>query len=180
MTVSDQQLARPIELILSDVDGVLTDGHIIVDNHGVETKQFHVRDGLGIKLWQQAGFRFGLITARNSQIVKMRAAELGIEIVRQGQADKRKALHEVMAQYGYRAEQVCYIGDDLPDLPVLYEVGLPVTVADAVAEVRQTARWITQASGGTGAIRELIERLLKAKSRWDDFVPIPLPSDRMN
>lgn len=175
MTVSDQQLARPIEIILSDVDGVLTDGRIVVDNHGVETKQFHVRDGLGIKLWQQAGFKFGLITARNSQIVKMRAAELGIEIVRQGQADKRKAMQEVLQHYGYRPEQLCYVGDDLPDLPVLYEAGLPVTVADAAVEVRQTARWITQAAGGAGAIRELIERLLKAKSRWDDFVPIPLP-----
>ena len=176
MTVSDQQLARPIEVILSDVDGVLTDGRIIVDNHGVETKQFHVRDGLGIKLWQQAGYRFGLITARNSQIVKMRAAELGIEIVRQGQTDKRKAMLDVLQQYGYKLEQVCYIGDDLPDLPVLYEVGLPVTVADAAMEVRQTARWITQAAGGAGAVRELIERLLRAKSRWDDFVPTPVPN----
>jgi 3-deoxy-D-manno-octulosonate 8-phosphate phosphatase KdsC-like HAD superfamily phosphatase len=146
VTVSDQQLARPIEIILSDVDGVLTDGRIVVDNHGVETKQFHVRDGLGIKLWQQAG-----------------------------QSDKRKAMLDILQQYGYRPEQVCYIGDDLPDLPVLYEVGLPVTVADAAMEVRQTARWITQASGGNGAVRELIERLLRAKSRWDDFVPTPLP-----
>jgi 3-deoxy-D-manno-octulosonate 8-phosphate phosphatase (KDO 8-P phosphatase) len=150
---------------------VLTDGSIVWDNQGVETKMFFVRDGLGIKLWQRCGFIFGLITARNSQIVKTRAAELGIEVVRQGYADKLPAARDVMQQLGLATEEVCYIGDDLPDLPVMYEVGLAVAVADASAEVREAAKWVMTAHGGRGAVRELIERLLKAKGRWEDCLP---------
>lgn len=158
-------------MILSDVDGVMTDGSIIIDNSGVETKSFHVRDGLGIKLWQQTGFMFGILTSRNSRIVKLRAAELGISIVRQGFEEKLAAAREIFATTNIQPAEVCYVGDDLPDLPVMLDVGLSVAVSDAVAEVRSTAKWVLDTPGGHGAIRELIERLLKAKGRWEDCVP---------
>jgi 3-deoxy-D-manno-octulosonate 8-phosphate phosphatase (KDO 8-P phosphatase) len=167
----DTEIAKPIRLILSDVDGVLTDGQITIDNAGVESKSFYVRDGQAIKIWCKAGFQFGLLTARNSQIVKLRAAELGITMVRQGFEEKLPAAREMIQQAGFEMNEVCYIGDDLPDLTVMYEVGLSATVADAATEVKQAARWTMNAQGGRGAVRELIERLLKAKGRWEDFVP---------
>lgn len=161
---------RRVELILSDVDGVLTDGGIWYDNQGIELKGFHIRDGLGIKLWQRAGFRFGILTARTSHIVKLRAGELGIDIVRQGFEDKLPAAEEITRECGLTLEQICYIGDDLTDLPVIRAVGLGVAVADAAAEVRAAAAYTTQLPGGRGAVRELVETILKAKSRWDDAV----------
>ncbi len=169
---TDEELAAGIELILSDVDGVLTNGQIIYDNSGVEIKAFHVRDGLGIKLWQRAGLHFGILTARNSQIVRIRAAELGVEIVRQGFEQKWPAAAEVIAGLGLTPEQTCYIGDDLPDLPVLRRIGLPVAVADACHDVRNGAIWTTRAAGGCGAVREVIERLLRAKDRWEEVAAI--------
>jgi 3-deoxy-D-manno-octulosonate 8-phosphate phosphatase (KDO 8-P phosphatase) len=162
--------AKPIELLLSDVDGVLTDGRLAFDNQGIETKQFHIRDGMGIKLWQKAGHRFGVITSRTSQIVKVRAAELGVEIVRQGFEEKLPVVKELVEQLGLTARQVAYIGDDLPDLPVLTFVGLGITVADAAREVRSAARHVTQAAGGFGAVREVVEMILQAQGRWDDLV----------
>ncbi len=122
MPARDAEIARPIRMILSDIDGVMTDGSIVLDNSGIETKSFHVRDGLGIKLWQDAGFQFGILTGRNSRIVKLRAAELGINIVRQGFEDKLGAAREIFASLPIDPSEVCYIGDDLPDLPVLREV----------------------------------------------------------
>lgn len=159
-----------IELVVSDVDGVLTNGRIIFDNEGIETKEFHIRDGMGIRLWQRAGYRFGLLTARASHIVRMRAVELDIDLVRQGFEDKLPVLQQILDQQQLQAEQVCYVGDDLTDLPVLRRVGLGVAVADAVPEVRACAHLVTQLPGGHGAVRELIETLLKAKNRWDDLI----------
>lgn len=167
---SDEALAAPIRVILSDVDGVLTDGRIIYDNSGVETKCFHVRDGLGIKLWQRAGYEFGIITTRTSEVVRARAAELGVRIVRQGVAEKWTAAGEILKTLGAAPEEVCYIGDDLPDLDVMRRVALAVAVADASEDVRRAARWTTRLPGGQGAVRELVERLLKAKAQWEDFV----------
>ena len=164
------QRCGPVELVLADVDGVLTDGGVIFDNQGIETKQFHIRDGLGIKLWQRAGYRFGLVTGRGSHIVKIRAAELSIDIVRQTAEDKLTATLEILAELGMEMRQVCYIGDDLPDLPVVRAVGLGVAVADAVAEVRQAAHYVTTTAGGSGAVRETIELILKSQRRWDDLV----------
>ncbi len=168
---SDEEVAKPIRLILSDVDGVLTDGMITIDNAGVESKSFYVRDGHGIKLWRKAGFEFGLLTARNSQVVKLRAQELGIQWVRQGFADKLPAAREMMQAIGVEPKEVCYIGDDLPDMAVMANVGLAVTVADAAHEVKQLARWVMKSPGGRGAVRELIERIMRAKGRWEDLVP---------
>jgi 3-deoxy-D-manno-octulosonate 8-phosphate phosphatase (KDO 8-P phosphatase) len=163
-------LCRRVELILSDVDGVLTDGGIWYDNQGVELKAFHIRDGLGIKLWQRAGFSFGLLTARTSHIVKVRAQELGINLVRQGFENKLPAAQDILRELRLDPEQACYIGDDLTDLPVIRHVGLGVAVADAVAEVRSAAAYITKSPGGRGAVRELIELVLKAKGRWEDVI----------
>lgn len=173
----DIKLAQPIKLILSDVDGVLTDGSIILDNAGIESKAFHVRDGLAIKLWQASGGSFGLLSSRNSQIVKLRAAELGVKLVRQGYSDKLPIAREIFSELGLSPEEVCYIGDDLPDVPVLNEVGLAVAVADAAEEVIQSARWVTDKPGGRGAVRELIERIMKAKGSWEDVLPFR-PMDR--
>ncbi len=165
-----EERCKRIELILSDVDGVLTDGGILFNNQGIEIKQFHIRDGLGIKLWQKAGFKFGVLSARTSHIVKVRAAELGVELVRQGFENKLPVAKKVLAEFGLKPEQVCHIGDDLTDLSLLQYVGLSVAVADAAAEVRAAAHYVTTAPGGRGAVREVVEVLLKAKNRWEDLV----------
>lgn len=162
--------AKAVELILSDVDGVLTDGGVLFDNQGIEIKKFHTHDGLGIRLWKRAGFRFGVCSARSSHIVKVRAAELGIEIVRQGFEDKLSVAKEVLTGLGLAPEQVCFIGDDLTDLPVIRYVGLGVAVADAVKEVRTAADYVTRLPGGRGAVREVIELALRAKERWEDLI----------
>jgi len=161
---------RPIELLLSDVDGVMTDGRIIYDNQGIESKRFHVRDGVAVKLWQKSGNRFGIITQRRSHAVKIRASELNVSLVRQGTADKIVTLHEIVEKLGLELHQVGYIGDDLPDLPVVRAVGLGVAVADAAAEVRQAADFVTSLPGGQGAVRETVETILKSQKRWEDLV----------
>lgn len=161
---------QAIELIVADVDGVLTDGSIVFNNEGIETKRFHIRDGLGIKLWQWGGGKFALVTGRNSHIVNVRAAELGIDVVRQGIDHKLPAVREVAAQFGLALERVCYIGDDLPDLAAVRAAGLGVAVADACAEVRDAAGYVTQLAGGHGAVRETVELILKSQQRWDDVI----------
>ena len=165
-----ETLCRPIELILSDVDGVLTDGGVVYDNQGIETKKFHIRDGLGIKLWIRAGFRFGIITARTSHIVKVRANELGIDLVRQGFEEKLTIAQEIIREYELTPAQVCFIGDDLTDIPVINFVGLGVAVADAAEEVCSAAFHTTKLAGGQGAVREIVETILKAKNRWADVI----------
>ncbi len=156
-----------ISLILSDVDGVLTDGGIIYDDSGRELKRFHVRDGLGIKLWRMANGQFGLLTARMSPLVERRAKELGVDVLVQGQERKLHQAREIWKGLGLDSEQVCYIGDDLTDIPVLSSVGWAVTVSDAPAEVKAVANSVTSAAGGCGAVRELVESLLRAQGRWD-------------
>jgi len=169
-TMNLAERCQQIELVLADVDGVLTDGCLAMDNQGIETKRFHIRDGFGIKLWQKAGYRFGIVTHRSSQLVKMRAAELGVAIVRQGTPDKLATFREILGEVGLSSDQACYIGDDLPDLPVIRAAGLGVAVADACEEVRQMADYVTQTAGGRGAVRETIEMILKAQRRWDDMI----------
>lgn len=166
------RLCQRIELILADVDGVLTDGTLILSNEGIETKQFHIRDGLGIKLWQRAGGKFGLITGRSSHSVNLRAAELGIGLVRQGAENKLAAAREVLASLGLGQDQLCFIGDDLPDLAVVRWAGLGAAVADACEEVREAADYVTSLPGGRGAVREVIEQVLKSQGRWDDVVQL--------
>ncbi|TWU43003.1 3-deoxy-D-manno-octulosonate 8-phosphate phosphatase KdsC [Novipirellula aureliae] len=163
---SDTAVAEEITCILSDVDGVLTDGRIIYSGEGIETKQFHARDGLGIKVWMRCGFAFGLVTARSSVVVERRASELGIAHVSQGAEDKLPAVKEMIAAIGCKPHQVCYLGDDLPDLPVMRYVGLAVAPCDASTDARETAQWVLRSAGGAGAVRETVERLLRATNKW--------------
>jgi YrbI family 3-deoxy-D-manno-octulosonate 8-phosphate phosphatase len=164
------QRCSAIRLLLMDVDGVLTDGGVILDNQGVESKCFNIRDGLGIRLWQDAGGKAGIITGRSSQVVKLRAAELDLEVVRQGVGDKLAEVKAVAATLKLRPEEIAYIGDDLPDLPAVRFAGLGVTVADAPEELRAAAHYVTSVPGGRGAVREVIEVLLKNTGRWESVI----------
>ncbi len=159
--------AARIGLLLLDVDGVLTNGQIIYDGAGNELKMFDVRDGHGLKLLQRAGIRVGIITGRSSEVVARRAAELGIEIVYQGAADKLVPYREIVEQTGVPEAEIAYVGDDLVDLPVLRRVGFAATVADADAEVRRRVDYVAGLPGGRGAVREICELLLKAGGHWD-------------
>jgi len=161
---------RRIQMILSDVDGVMTDGRLIYNNDGIETKRFHVRDGQGISLWRKAGYPFGLITLRDSHIVQKRARELNLEIVHQGAKDKAASMREILQEQKVEPDQVCYIGDDLPDVGAVRLAGLGVAVADACPELRNAANYVTQLPGGSGAVREIVELILKAQDRWDELI----------
>lgn len=171
--MKDQALAarcRNLRLVLSDVDGVLTDGTVLLLPGGGEAKAFHVRDGLGIVLARRAGLRVGLLSGRSSDTVARRAAELGIEIVRQGVDDKPAALREIVAAEGIAASQVAYMGDDVNDLGVMAEVGLSAAPADAPLEVRAQAFMVTDARGGGGCLREFLEAILRSREQWDGLV----------
>jgi 3-deoxy-D-manno-octulosonate 8-phosphate phosphatase (KDO 8-P phosphatase) len=162
--------AAKIELLLLDVDGVLTDGGIVYGEDSIEIKRFHVRDGSALKFWHLAGKRSAIVSGRKSRAVQVRAAELGIAPVFQGRPEKLPAFEAVLAETGLRAEQVCAVGDDLPDLPVLLRTGLAVAVADACVEVRAAADYVTAVPGGHGAVRDAVEWLLKLQGRWDGIV----------
>jgi 3-deoxy-D-manno-octulosonate 8-phosphate phosphatase (KDO 8-P phosphatase) len=159
-----------IELLLLDVDGVLTAGGIHYTDDGVEVKAFHVRDGSGLKLWHLAAKKSAVLSGRTSRAVEVRAAELGVGQVVQGAADKLPAFRQILATAGVRPEQVCAIGDDLPDLPLLRRAGLAVAVADACAEARMAAHYVTTKPGGHGAVREVIELLLRCQGRWQPLL----------
>jgi 3-deoxy-D-manno-octulosonate 8-phosphate phosphatase (KDO 8-P phosphatase) len=162
--------AARIDLLLLDVDGVLTDGSVVYSDAGEELKRFHVRDGSGLKLWRAAGKRAAIISGRSSAAVGRRAAELGIAPVLQGRDDKLRAFEEVLAGAGLTADQVCAVGDDLADLPILARAELAVAVADACPEVRAAAHRTTITPGGRGAVREAVEWLLKLQGRWDGLI----------
>ena len=162
--------AANIRLLLLDCDGVLTDGGVTWTEDGVEQKTFNIRDGLGIKLWQCAGGKVGIITGRSSRVVQWRALELGIDFVRQGVGDKVAVAEELLNGNGFDWADVAFIGDDLPDLPVINRVGFGVAVADAVAEVQAAADLVTQHRGGRGAVRETIERILQARGVWAELI----------
>ena len=153
-----------VRLLLMDCDGVLTDGRLYFGPSGEELKVFHVRDGQGIVAWHAAGFRSGIISGRNSSIVEMRGSQLGVEFIRQGIDDKVAVLDEIAAAAGVGYDQIAFIGDDTPDIPVLELVGLGTAVADAVDEVKAAAHLITIKKGGRGAVRELIDLILASKS----------------
>ena len=159
-----------IELLLLDVDGVLTDGSVIYGDPIVELKRFHVRDGSGLKLWRMAGKQAALISGRSSPAVDVRAMELGISPVLQGRSDKMPALREILQVTGLKPEQIAVMGDDIPDLPLFLNLGIGIAVADACAELRGVADYVTTVNGGRGAVREAIEWLLKAMNRWDSLI----------
>jgi len=156
--------------LLLDVDGVLTDGRIVYSDQGDEIKSFHVRDGSGLKYWRQSGKRVAILSGRTSHAVSRRAAELGIEVVIQGATEKLAALARILSDTGLVADQVCAVGDDLPDLPVLRHCGLAVVVADAVPELKAVAHYVTRTPGGRGAVREAIEWLMRGQRTWDAAV----------
>jgi 3-deoxy-D-manno-octulosonate 8-phosphate phosphatase (KDO 8-P phosphatase) len=160
--------AKKIKLLILDVDGVLTNGSIILDNYGNELKFFHVRDGHGIKMLMQAGIYVALITGRQSGVVEKRADELGIRDVFQKCYDKKIAYDELAKKYSLDDSEIAYIGDDVVDIPVLKKVGFPVVVADAHEEVKAFAQVITTKEGGRGAVREICDLLLKAKGLRED------------
>ncbi len=158
--------AARINLILMDCDGVLTDGRITLREHGDEEKSFHTRDGHGIVLAHRAGLRSGIISGRSSKTVEMRARDLGMHFVRQGTWDKIKDFEEVLAEAGVGEDKVCYIGDDVTDIPLMHRSVLAVAVADATDETRAAAHYVTRLSGGFGAVREVCELILKAQGSW--------------
>lgn len=161
---------KRIRLVAFDVDGVLTDGSILLTAGGSEIKVFNARDGVGIKYLERAGVLTGIISGRKSKAVDRRASELGIRFVLQGCKRKLACLERLVKMSGVSRGQVCFLGDDLPDIPVMREVGLGVAVADAVPEVRRTAHWVTRNPGGHGAARELAEKILKAQGKWGGII----------
>ncbi len=152
-----------ITMLVLDVDGVMTDGSIVLDDDGREIKRFSVRDGFGLTLWKQMGFEVAVITRRAGRALQHRARELGIGLVIQGAKDKSEALGQLAARSGTPPERMAFVGDDWPDLPAMRRVGYPIAVADAEPLVRRAAAFVTTRAGGRGAVREAIEHLLSAK-----------------
>jgi 3-deoxy-D-manno-octulosonate 8-phosphate phosphatase (KDO 8-P phosphatase) len=167
---SVEHRASRIKLLLMDCDGVLTDGRLWLTGDGDEQKSFNTHDGLGLSLFHRAGLRSGIISGRRSESVTRRASELGVEFVRQGDADKVDAFTEVLRLAGVDENEVAYVGDDLPDIPLMQRSEFAVAVADAVEETRSVAHYVTRADGGHGAVREVIEIILKSQGRWQDLV----------
>ena len=165
-----RERAKRVRLIIFDVDGVLTDGGIYIGPEGELFKSFHARDGLGVTLARKAGLKTAIITGRTSPHVAHRAKELHIDSVYQGCMDKRAAYRELKEQYGLADEEVAYVGDDLIDLPVMLQCGFPAAVADASEETREAAAYVARHPGGHGAVRDVIEFILKAQGRWKDVI----------
>lgn len=158
--------ARPIRLLVLDVDGVLTDGRLYYDPRGEEGKVFHVRDGVALVEAQRAGLQVAVISGRASVAVSRRMAELGVHEVHQGVRDKMALLSDLLRRFRLTPEEVAYMGDDLPDLRLLKAVGLALTTANAVPEVRRVAHWVSRSPGGAGAVREAVEAILRARAAW--------------
>jgi 3-deoxy-D-manno-octulosonate 8-phosphate phosphatase (KDO 8-P phosphatase) len=162
--------AARIKLFLMDCDGVLTDGRIWVLEGGEDQKAFNTRDGLGLELLHRAGLKSGVISGRVSSALSRRAEKLGMSYVRQGCENKEQAFAEIVADAGVINEEVAFAGDDLNDVPLMLKSGLALAVADAAIETRNHAHYVTEASGGHGAVREIVELILKSQDRWDDLV----------
>lgn len=161
------QKAAGVRLFLVDVDGVLTDGGIVFDGDGREIKRFHVRDGHGIKMLQRAGVEVGIITGRTSEVVSIRAKELGIAIVRQGSTDKVAVWREILSEKNLSPRETSYVGDDIVDVLLLKEVGFSAAVSDAEEYVREAVDFVSSRQGGHGAVREIIEFLLHSSGAWE-------------
>ncbi len=172
--------ATQVRLIIFDVDGVLTAGHIIFGQDGEALKAFHCQDGMGISLAHKAGLKTAIITGRDSEIVRRRGTELKIGDIHQGAADKVVALRELMKKHSLSPEQIAYVGDDINDLPVMVQIGFPCAVANAVPEVIAVARYISACQGGNGAVRDIIEHILKAQGLWDGIIAEYMQKDRFN
>ncbi len=167
--MTDARLQQ-ISLILLDVDGVLTTGQVIYDDNGQETKVFNVRDGLGIRMLKEAGIEVGIVTGRRSKALVHRCKNLGIDLLKDGVRDKAAALATILEETGTPAANTAFVGDDLPDLPIMRRVGVPIAVNDAHEQVKKAAVWTTQANGGCGAVREISEHVLKVKGAWKPLI----------
>ena len=174
--MSVEKKAIRVILLLSDVDGVLTDGRVILNSDGSESKQFHVRDGVGIMWAQRVGLKVGLLSARISAATTQRAAQLKIPLVVQGAESKLKAYEKLLKKNHLTDADVAYIGDDLIDLPVLSRVGLSAAPADAVLTVRERVDWVSTCPGGAGAVRELVELVLRAQGKWNIRTLLNIPA----
>jgi 3-deoxy-D-manno-octulosonate 8-phosphate phosphatase (KDO 8-P phosphatase) len=159
--------ALKVKLLLLDVDGVLTDGGIVLDDRGEEIKRFDVRDGHGIRLLLRAGIEVGLISGRFSKAVNHRARDLGIRIVYQRAYDKLEAYEKIKRKTGLKDDQIAYVGDDIVDLPVLRKAGLAMTVSNCWEGIRRLVNYVTRQEGGRGAVREIAELMLRAQGKWD-------------
>jgi 3-deoxy-D-manno-octulosonate 8-phosphate phosphatase (KDO 8-P phosphatase) len=162
--------ARAVRLLLFDVDGVLTDGRILLHADGTESKQYHIRDGTALVWARRAGLLTGLLSARTSMATTQRAQQLSISIVRQGVDDKLVAYREILEDQGLTDAEVAFMGDDWLDLPVLGQVGLACAPADAAPEVRARVHWVSRCGGGAGAVRELVEVVLRAQGRLQELL----------
>jgi 3-deoxy-D-manno-octulosonate 8-phosphate phosphatase (KDO 8-P phosphatase) len=158
--------ASKISLVLMDVDGVLTDGRILMYSDGTEGRAFCIQDGHGIRMGQRGGLMFGILSGRESRVVTDRAEELYITEVHQGLFDKIQRYEEILERFQIPSEAVCYIGDDLVDVPVMRRVGLAVAPADAEDGAKDAAHWVTRRRGGEGAVRDLVDLILRAKGKW--------------
>jgi len=165
-----RQKIAAISVLIMDVDGVMTDGKIIIDDLGNETKHFNARDGHGMKLLMRAGIEIFLLTGRTSRVVEHRAQELGIRDVYQGSKNKGEQLDAIVSEKGLSGDAVAYMGDDVVDIPVFRKVGLSVAVADACDEVLHLADYVTEKKGGDGAVREVCEMILKVQGKWESVV----------
>jgi len=166
---SIKKLAKDIQLLICDVDGVLTKGEVFLDNSDFEMKAFNIKDGLGLKLLQRANIEIAIITGRQSNIVDRRMAELGIKHVYQGQMNKIAAYEGLLNKLDIKPSQVAYMGDDLPDLPLIQRSALGIAVADAHWFVKDNANWITFNDGGYGAVRDVADLILDAKNLLDNI-----------
>ena len=166
----DRERLKNIELLLLDVDGVLTDGGIIYTDSGEQIKVFNSRDGLGIRLLQDAGVQVGIVTGRASQVLRHRCENLGIDLLFDGIADKSSVLKEICDRTGIEPANIAFVGDDLVDLPLFSCVGVSIAVADAHEVVREKVDWVTAAAGGSGAVREICDEILKSKGLFDQIV----------
>ena len=165
-----KEKAKRIKFLILDVDGVLTDGKIIYDSEGKEMKFFNVLDGLGIVLLRRAGIKTAIITAKTSKVVMRRSKDMQVFAVYQNVAKKEKTYKKILKKFKLTDSQVCFIGDELIDLPVLNRAGFSVAVSNAVPEVKRKADYITKRSGGEGAVREVIEIILKSQKKWNKIV----------
>lgn len=160
---------KKVKLLILDVDGVMTDGRIIMDDEGREIKNFHVRDGHGIKVLQRYGIEVALLTGRLSQVVKQRAKDLDIKEVYQKVYNKREVFEKILKKHKLSAEETAYMGDDIIDIPVLKSVGFSAAVADAVEVVKKSVDYVAKNKGGQGAVREICEMILQAQGKWPEI-----------
>ncbi len=166
----DDATLAGIRMLLTDVDGVLTDGRIHFDGDGREVKTFHVHDGAGLVYWRRSGGLSGFLSGRNSLVVRQRAEELGVHEIHLGNLQKLAILEDILARRELTPSQVAFVGDDLPDLPVLQAVGFAASVPNGRPEVHERVHYVTRVAGGEGAVREVIELLLRAQGKWDDVL----------